>query len=142
MFVCFKRVDVSKLALTGLVYELPSCRCIASRTTYLPVWSLMTFVNSLQEGDCWKLGGLRTASREVKRRLGRARETRERYRLGASQSVPCGPQALACGPQPVHSGFSIYKGLKGRFLLAGFLSVHSLQKVSVSLFQTESRLGI
>ena len=52
----FKRVDVSKLALTGLVYELPTCRCIAGRTTYLPVWSLMTLVYSLvyslQEGDC------------------------------------------------------------------------------------------
>ena len=48
----FKRVDVSKLALTGLVYELPKCRCIAGRTTYFPVWSLRTFVNSLQEGDC------------------------------------------------------------------------------------------
>ena len=48
----FKMVDVSKLALTGLVYELPTCRCITGRTTYLPVWSLMTLVYSLQEGDC------------------------------------------------------------------------------------------
>ena len=54
IFICFKRVDVSKLDLTGLVYELPKCRCIAGRTTYLPVWSLTTLVNSLQEGDCWK----------------------------------------------------------------------------------------
>ena len=54
IYMFFKRVDVSKLALTGLVYELPKCRCIAGRTTYLPVWSLTTLVNSLQEGDCWK----------------------------------------------------------------------------------------
>jgi hypothetical protein len=43
----------SKLALKSLVYELPNCRCIASRTTYLSVWRLLIFVNSLQEGDCW-----------------------------------------------------------------------------------------
>jgi hypothetical protein len=32
----FKR-NASKLALKSLVYELPNCRCIISRTTYLPV---------------------------------------------------------------------------------------------------------
>jgi hypothetical protein len=29
--------NVSRLALKSLVYELPNCRCIASRTTYLSV---------------------------------------------------------------------------------------------------------
>jgi hypothetical protein len=43
--------NASKLALKNLVYELPNCRCIASRTTYLSVWRLLILVNSLQERD-------------------------------------------------------------------------------------------
>jgi hypothetical protein len=44
--------NVSRLVLKNLVYKLPNCRCIAGRTTYLSVWRLVIFINSLQEGDC------------------------------------------------------------------------------------------
>jgi hypothetical protein len=43
--------NASRLILKSLVYELPNCRCIASRMTYLSVWRLLILINSLQEGD-------------------------------------------------------------------------------------------
>jgi hypothetical protein len=43
--------NASKLVLKSLVHELPNCRCIASRTTYISVWRLLILINSLQEGD-------------------------------------------------------------------------------------------
>jgi hypothetical protein len=49
-YYCFKGND-SRLALKSLVYELPNCRCIASRTTYLSVWRLLILINNLQEWD-------------------------------------------------------------------------------------------
>jgi hypothetical protein len=35
----------------SLVYELPNCRCITSRMTYLLVWRLLILINSLQKRD-------------------------------------------------------------------------------------------
>jgi hypothetical protein len=58
-YYCFKG-NASKLTLKSLVYELPNCRCIASRTTYLSVWRLLILINSLQEEDVefiWSLCG-------------------------------------------------------------------------------------
>jgi hypothetical protein len=49
-YYCFKG-NASRPALKNLVYELPNCRCIASRTTYLSIWRLLILINSLQEGD-------------------------------------------------------------------------------------------
>jgi hypothetical protein len=52
--------NVSRLVLKSLVYELPNCMCIASRTTYLSVWKFLILINSLKERDVefiWSICG-------------------------------------------------------------------------------------